>query len=77
MKWFEELNQVVRIILFIPIWGWVFSALNRIFKYVDNKKNVVTLVAGILCIIPIVGFVLSVVDLVTTILNNRIEVLYE
>ena len=76
MKWFEDLDKVVRIILFIPIWGWVFSALNRIFKFVD-KKNVVTLVVGILCIIPIIGFVLSIVDLVTTITSDKIAVLYE
>ncbi len=76
MKWFEDLDKVVRIILFIPIWGWVFSALNRIFKYVD-KKNTATLVVGILCIIPIIGFVMSVVDLVTTIVDDKIEVLYE
>lgn len=76
MKWFEDLPWIVRIILFIPIWGWVFSALNRIFKFV-NKKNVVTLVVGILCIIPIIGFVLSIVDLITTILSNKITVLYE
>lgn len=76
MKWFENLSKVLRIILFIPIWGWVFSALNRIFKFVD-KKNVVTLVVGILCIIPIIGFVLSIVDLVTTITSDKITVLYE
>ena len=76
MKWFENLSKILRIILFIPIWGWVFSALNRIFKFVD-KKNVVTLVVGILCIIPIIGFVLSIVDLVTTITSDKIAVLYE
>lgn len=76
MKWFENLSKVLRIILFIPIWGWVFSALNRIFKYVD-KKNVVTLVVGILCIIPIIGFVLSIIDFVTTITSDKITVLYE
>ncbi len=76
MAWFENLSKIVRIILFIPIWGWIFSALNRIFKYVDSK-NVVTLVVGILCIIPIVGFVLSIIDLVTTITSDKITVLYE
>ena len=76
MSWFENLSKIVRIILFIPIWGWVFSALNRIFKYVD-KKNVVTLVVGILCVIPIIGFVMSIIDLVTTITDDKIAVLYE
>ena len=76
MSWFESLPKIVRIILFIPFWGWVFSALNRIFKYVD-KKNVVTLVVGILCVIPIIGFVMSIIDLVTTITDDKIAVLYE
>lgn len=76
MSWFESLPKIVRIILFIPFWGWVFSALNRIFKYV-NKKNTVTLVVGIICILPIIGFVMSIIDLVTTITDDKITVLYE
>ncbi|MBQ7642225.1 MAG: hypothetical protein IJS83_07120 [Acholeplasmatales bacterium] len=76
MSWFESLPKIVRIILFIPFWGWVFSALNRIFKYV-NKKNTVTLVVGIICVIPIIGFVMSIIDLVTTITADKITVLYE
>lgn len=76
MSWFENLPKIVRIILFIPFWGWVFSALNRIFKYV-NKKNTVTLVVGIICILPIIGFVMSIIDLVTTITDDKITVLYE
>lgn len=77
-KWFDEQSQVVRIVLLIPIWGWVFAALYRIFTYVNSsEKNVVTLVAGILCIIPVVGFVLSVLDLVTTITQNKITFLAE
>lgn len=75
MKWFDDLDKVVRIILFIPIWGWIFSAIYRIVTYVNNKNNVVTLVMGILCIIPIVGFVLSIVDLVTTITDDKVKVL--
>lgn len=76
MSWFESLPKIVRIILFIPFWGWVFSALNRIFKYV-NKKNTVTLIVGIICILPIIGFVMSIIDLVTTITDDKITVLYE
>lgn len=76
MSWFESLPKIVRIILFIPFWGWVFSALNRIFKYVD-KKNTVTLVVGIICVLPIIGFVMAIIDLVTTITDDKITVLYE
>ena len=76
MKWFEDLPRIVRIILFIPFWGWIFSALNRIFRYVD-KKNVATLVVGILCVIPIIGFIMSILDLITTLTDDKIMVLYE
>lgn len=71
---FDSLDKVIRIILLIPIWGWITSAFYRIFKYA-KKGNVVTLLVGVLCIIPVVGFFVSIVDLVTTILDNKIYVL--
>ena len=46
-KWFDGLDKLVKIILLIPIWGWIFAGLYRIFTYVDNKKNRVRLVMGI------------------------------
>ena len=52
---FDSLDKVIRIILLIPIWGWITSGLYRIFKYA-KKGNVVTLVVGVLCIVPFVGF---------------------
>ena len=58
---FDSLDKVIRIILLIPIWGWITSGLYRIFKYA-KKGNVV-------------GFFVSIVDLVTTILDNKIYVL--
>ncbi len=76
MSWFEKLDKVIRIILFIPFWGWIFSALNRIFKYVDSK-NTTTLIVGIICVLPFIGFILSIVDLVTTITDDKIKVFYE
>lgn len=74
-KWFDGLSKVVRVILLIPIWGWLVSGLYRIFKYVEGNKNVVTLVVGILCIIPVVGFVAAIVDIVTTLTEDKITVL--
>lgn len=71
---FDSLDKVIRIILLIPIWGWITSGLYRIFKYA-KKGNAVTLVVGVLCIVPFVGFFVSIVDLVTTILDNKIYVL--
>ena len=43
---FDSLDKVIRIILLIPIWGWITSGLYRIFKYA-KKGNVVTLVVGV------------------------------
>lgn len=59
VKWFDSLDKVARIILFIPFWGWIFSAIYRICTYAEGtEKNVTNLVVGILCIIPIIGFIL-------------------
>ena len=76
-KWFDGLDKLVKIIFLIPIWGWIFAGLYRIFTYVDNKKNPVTLVMGILCIIPIVGFIFSIIDIVTVATENKIKILCE
>lgn len=78
VKWFDDLDQVVKIILLIPIWGWLISALYRIFKYVEGEnKNTVTLVIGIICLLPFlaVGFVFSIIDLVMVITSNKISLL--
>lgn len=78
VKWFDGLDQVVKIILLIPIWGWLISALYRIFKYVEGeKKNNITLVIGILCLLPFlcIGFVFSIIDLVMVITTNKISLL--
>ncbi len=80
VSWFDKQDQVIRILLLIPIWGWFVSGLYRVFKYVEGgKKSNLTLVIGILCFIPflIVGFVISIVDLVTTITANQITFLAE
>lgn len=78
VKWFDDLDQVVKIILLIPIWGRLISALYRIFKYVEGEnKNTVTLVIGIICLLPFlaVGFVFSIIDLVMVITSNKISLL--
>ncbi len=75
-KWFDGLDKVVKIILLIPFWGWIFAGLYRIFTYVEgSKKNVVTLVFGILCIVPFIGFIFSIVDIVTVATSDKITVL--
>lgn len=74
-KWFDGLATILRVILLLPRWGWVFSGLYRIFAFAGSKyKNVWTLVLGICCLFPLVGFVVSIIDLVTTIAKDKISV---
>ena len=68
-KKYDELPQIVKIILQVIFNGWI-SGLYRIFRYVETK-NVTTLVIGILSCITPVGFVFWIVDLVTTITKNK------
>lgn len=72
---FNQLDKIIRIILFIPFWGWIVSGIYRILKFIDggNNGNILTLILGILCIvIPFIGLVFSIVDLVTTITNDKV-----
>lgn len=76
VSWFDKQEKIIRIILLIPIWGWIVALLYRIFKYADGTtKNTLTLVVGILCVIPLIGFVVSLIDLVTTITKDKITFL--
>ena len=72
---FNQLDKIIRIILFIPFWGRIVSGIYRILKFIDggNNGNILTLILGILSIvIPFIGLVFSIVDLVTTITNDKV-----
>ncbi len=69
---YDNLPKWVKVLVQIFL-GYIISALYRIFKFLETK-NVITLVIGILCFFGL-GFVAWVVDLVTTIANNKISVL--
>jgi hypothetical protein len=74
--WFDKQSLVVRIVLLIPIWGWLTSGLYRIIKSCTGKVNVLGLVIGILCIVTgVVGFVMSIIDIITEITTGKISVL--
>lgn len=74
-KWFDSQSKIIRIILLIPIWGWIFAGLYRIFKYVNGSKNTTTLVFGVLFIVPFIGFFGSIIDIITTATDNKISFL--
>ena len=76
-KWFNNLNKITRLILLFPIWGWIFAGVYRISKYLGGKRNVVTLVFGILFIVPFIGFFGSIIDMITTFSEDKIVFLAE
>lgn len=73
-KWFDSQSTLVKILLLIPIWGWIFSGLYRVFKFIDSK-NPLTLIIGILCFVCIVGWIASIIDIITVALTGNITVL--
>ena len=71
-KSYEALPKIAKIIIQI-ILGALVGGVYRILKFLETK-NIVTLVVGILNFVGL-GLVFWVVDLVTTILNDKITVL--
>ena len=72
-KTYEELPKLAKFLIQLFL-GAIVGGVYRILRYVETK-NIVTLVAGILALIPPISFVFWVVDLVTEVLNNKITVL--
>ena len=70
---YEALPKIVKVLLQIFL-GAIVGGAYRIVRYFETK-NIVTLVAGVLCLIPPVSFVAWVIDLVTEITNDKISVL--
>ena len=73
-KWVDEQSKAVKILLFFPIWGWIFGFLYRLFKFIETSDTA-TLIGMILFIIPFTGFILSIVDLVFIITEGKVKVL--
>jgi len=72
---YEELPKIAKIIIQL-ILGAIVGGIYRIVRYLETK-NTTTLVVGILAIIPPISFVFWVIDLVTEITKNEINVLAE
>lgn len=70
---YEALPKIVKIILQIVLGAFV-GGIYRILRFVETK-NIVTLVVGVLALIPPISFVFWVLDLVTEITQNQISVL--
>ena len=70
---YEALPKIAKILLQIFL-GAIIGGVYRILRYLETK-NIVTLVVGILALIPPVDFVFWIIDLVTEITGDRISVL--
>ena len=70
---YENLPKIVKVILQLFV-GGIIGIVYRIIRFLDSK-NTMTLVGAILFFVPVVGFVLQIVDIVTEITKNRITVL--
>ena len=71
-KQYDNLPKIARILIQIFL-GALVGGVYRILKYFETS-NIVTLVVGILNFVGL-GLVFWIVDLVTTILNDKITVL--
>ncbi|MBO7762093.1 MAG: hypothetical protein J6T24_04790 [Clostridia bacterium] len=70
---YEALPKIAKILLQIFV-GAIISGVYRIIRFVETK-NVVTLIAGILCFVPGICFIPWLIDLITEITQNKITVL--
>ena len=70
---YENLPKIAKILLQIFL-GALVGGIYRIVRFVETK-NTVTLIAGILALVPGINFIAWIVDLVTEITSNRITVL--
>lgn len=70
---YENLPKIIKIIIQIFL-GAIVGGVYRIIRFLETK-NVVTLVVGIICLVPGVSFIPWIVDIVTEVLYNRITVL--
>ena len=69
---FESLPMLVKVLVLF-VFGVVVSGVYRILRYLETK-NIVTLVAGILCFTGI-GIVFGIVDAITELLYSKITLL--
>lgn len=69
-KWLDEQSKIVKILLFIPFWGWAVGAVYRVFKFIESKETT-TLVGAILDIIACIGFFISIIDFVFVLIGKE------
>ena len=70
-KWYNGINKFLKVIL--ALFG--IGIVARIFKYIETK-DASPLVGAILMVIPIVGLIICIVDLITQIAKDDFALLY-
>lgn len=70
---YEALPKVVKIVLQVLL-GAVVGGIYRILRFLETK-NVVTLIVGILALIPPISVVFWILDIITEVTSDRITVL--
>jgi len=70
---YESLPKIAKVLIQL-ILGALVGGIYRIIRWTETK-NTVTLVAGILFVIPPISFFAWVIDIVTEITSNKITVL--
>ena len=68
-EWFDKQDKTIKIVLLIPFWGWIFSFLYLLDKFVENK-DVASLIGWILALV--IGFIVSLIDLITIATEDKI-----
>lgn len=70
---YEALPKIAKILLQLFL-GAIIGGVYRILRYLETK-NIVTLVVGILALIPPIDFVFWILDLITEATSDRISIL--
>lgn len=71
INWIDGLSKGMKILVFFPLWGWVFGFLYRLFKFINDTSKVINLIGAILFLIPLTGFVLEIIDFVFIFVNEK------
>lgn len=67
---FESLPKWAKVVLLVFV--GLICPIYRILKYLETK-NTNTLIAGILALIPFVGTIIQVIDIITEVTDNKIK----
>lgn len=67
-KWVDEQSALIKILLFIPMWGWAIAFLYKLFTFIDDNSKTMTLVGAILDLF----FIGALVDFILVILGKKL-----